>query len=712
MRLAELNDFLIIPNHNLDTMKPALHLTQRICAMVICLALLSIFPALAQDADDEIPTQTIDRLLDLSDEQSGNSELLEQFNLLRRQKVNLNTADFSRLLSIPFLSATDAQRILAYRKEVNLIPSVESLREILDEETYRLIEGFVTVGDARLYRNPFEPAFISDYKNGMLQEQLRVEYIARSGFESPVRQGILNGRYQGSSVKAYNRLQAFLSENFAVSALTEKDVGESSLTDFYSVSVQVREIYNVRTLVIGDYNLSFGQGLAINSGRAFFKSAEAVTTARVSRNPVRLYASTIEQNFFRGTAAELKFGDLSTTLFYSNNRLSATTNDSAFTSIDFSGLHRTTTELNRKNSVSQITKGGHLSYGFGTAQTFFKLGATLYDSEFSLPFQPAPTIANAFRFNGSHITVASMNWDFSLYDFTLFGEAARSFQQNANSIVAGIEGKFQKRLKTVLLARKYSQAFYSPYANAFAERGSQGRNEEGIYLGVQMKLSDEVSVRGYYDIFRIPFINASTVLSWSGDDLLFQLSYKPARNLLIEPLVQRKYTEDALTQTDNFNREYRIAVPVSLSRVRTDFVYQVSTQLRLRTRVEYKQVEKTFVSGKEAFNGWLIYQEANIDALQNRLSLDARIAFFQVDAFDAAIYAYEYDLPLLATTYAHFGTGRRLLLNLRYQLFKQVELAARFANLYRDGVESIGTSNDQFNTNSPSTFGLGLRARF
>ncbi|MGQ9805186.1 MAG: ComEA family DNA-binding protein [Chlorobiales bacterium] len=693
-------------------MTTALYFARRIYVMTGCLVALAALPVCAQDADDEIPTQTIDRLLDLSDEQSGNSELLEQFNLLRRQKVNLNTADFSRLLSIPFLSAEEAQRILSYRKSVKLIASVESLREILDEETYRLIEGFVTVGDARLYRNPFEPAFISDYKNGMLGEQLRIEYIARSSFESPIRQGILNGRYQGSAVKAYNRFQAFLSQNFAVSALTEKDVGEPNLTDFYSASFQVRDIYNLKTLVIGDYNLSFGQGLAINSGRAFFKSAEAVTTTRVARNPVRLYSSTIEQNFFRGVVAELKFGDVSTVLFYSNHRLSATTNDSAFTSIDFSGFHRSETELIRKNRVSQTSIGGHLNYGFGTAKTFFKLGATLYESEFSLPFQPEPTIANAFRFNGSRISVASVNWDFSLYDFTLFGEVARSFQQQANSVVAGIEGTFEKRLKAILLARKYAQAFYSPYANAFADRGSQGRNEEGIYLGVQMKLSDEVSLRGYYDIFRIPFINANTVLAWSGDDLLFQLSYKPARRFLIEPLVQRKYTEDALTQIDDFNREYRIAVPVSLSRVRTDFVYQVSTQLRLRTRLEYKEVTKTFVGGKESFNGWLIYQEATIDMLQNRLSIDARVAFFQVDSFDAAIYAYEYDLPLLATTYAHFGSGRRFLLNLRYQLFKQVELAARFANLYRDGVESIGTGNDQFNTNSPSVFGLGLRARF
>lgn len=677
--------------------------------------LLTLFPLalLAQERDDDLPTQTLDRLLDFSSEaQSANSELLEQFNFLRRQKVNLNAADFSRLLSIPFLSATDAQRILAYRKEVRLISSVEELRAILDEETYRLVQNFVTVGDARLYRNPFEPAFISDYKNGMLLEQLRIDYLARSGFESPARQGILNGRYQGSSFKFYNRVQAFLSENFAFSALTEKDVGEPNWADFYSASFQVRDLYNLRALVVGDYNLSFGQGLAINVGRAFFKSAEAVTTVRVSRNPVRLYASTFEQNFFRGAASELKFGDLTTVLFHSNNRLSATRNDSAFTSIDFSGLHRTETELARKNSVAQTTYGAHAAYAFGTSRAFFKFGATLYESEFSLPYQPAPTIANAFRFNGSRITVAAANWDFALYDFALFGEVARSIQQEATSFIVGIEGAFDKRLKTALLWRKYSQAFYSPYANAFAERGSQARNEEGVYLGVQMRLSETVSVRGYYDVFRIPFINASSVLAWSGDDLLLQVSYKPARRLLIEPLVQRKYVEDALTQLDAFGREYRIAVPTRLSRIRTDFVYQVSPQLRLRTRAEFKEVEKTFASGAEKFYGWLIFQEANIDALDGRLSLDARVAFFQVDAFDAALYAYEYDLPLLATIYAHFGNGRRLLLNLRYRLFDRLELAARFANLYRDGVESVGSGNDRFNVNSPSVFGLGLRARF
>jgi len=77
----------------------------------------SSFVSATPDSVKVLRQQTLDRLLDLSSEQSGNSEMLEQFNLLRLQKINLNTAGFSSLLSIPFLTAPDVERILAYRKE-------------------------------------------------------------------------------------------------------------------------------------------------------------------------------------------------------------------------------------------------------------------------------------------------------------------------------------------------------------------------------------------------------------------------------------------------------------------------------------------------------------------------------------------------------------------------------------------------------------------
>ncbi|MDW8466741.1 MAG: hypothetical protein RML35_11420 [Chloroherpetonaceae bacterium] len=134
--------------------------------------------------------------------------------------------------------------------------------------------------------------------------------------------------------------------------------------------------------------------------------------------------------------------------------------------------------------------------------------------------------------------------------------------------------------------------------------------------------------------------------------------------------------------------------------------------MRLRTRMEVKHFTQELVEGTRRNLGWLIAQDINLDLFDQRLSIDARLAFFQTDSFDAAIYAFENDLPLTFTVYAHNGRGQRAFVNLRYQILAQVELAARFANVFRDDVASIGSGNEAFPSNTLNTLSLGLRVRF
>ncbi|MFN3385545.1 MAG: ComEA family DNA-binding protein, partial [Candidatus Thermochlorobacter sp.] len=249
------------------------------------------------DSVETLRRQTLDRLLDLSDEQSGNSEILEQFNLLRLQNININTAGFAELLSIPFLTAPDVERILKYRKEKNGFKSVAELRMLIDEDTYDLIADFLTVGRIKT-QDLTKPSFLDDLERGVLWQRASLEYIGRTLVETPLRAGFQNGAYQGSAPRVYNRLQGFLSDNFLISALAEKDVGEVSLFDFTSATLYARDLYNLKSLVVGDFNLAFGQGLAMQTGRAFFKSPEAVASVKRSLRQVRPYTSTAEQNFF------------------------------------------------------------------------------------------------------------------------------------------------------------------------------------------------------------------------------------------------------------------------------------------------------------------------------------------------------------------------------------------------------------------------------
>ncbi|MDW8019418.1 MAG: helix-hairpin-helix domain-containing protein [Chloroherpetonaceae bacterium] len=688
------------------------------CALLllVCVCTMRLFAQSGNIPADSIETlrrQTLDRLLDLSEEQSGNSELLEQFNWLRRQKVNLNTAGLAKLLSMPFLTALDVERILAYRRTHGGFKAVAELRALIDEDTYELIRDFLTVGRIRPDQLE-EPSFLDDLRRGVLWQRASLEYIGRSLFETPNRVGFQNGAYQGSPPRLYSRIQGFLSDNFMVSVLAEKDVGEVSLSDFASATLLVRDLYALKTLVIGDYNLSFGQGLAIQSGRAFFKSPEAVASVKQSLRQVRPYTSTSEQNYFRGVAAEIELGILTVIGFYSRNKISGTTNDTAFSSLNLDGIFRTESQIARKHNIDEQVFGARAQLNTELLENLISIGASFYQTRYDRPFIPQDELFNRMRFRGEQSNVISLDWDYLFYQFNVFGEAAYSVEQRSLSWMLGVQTEFAKGVKGVIHVRNYAPAYYSSRANAFSETsgGAQGRNERGIYLGAELRVLPDLKLRAYYDYYQFPFIASNTVLPSAGNDMLLQVSYKPRRDILIETLLQAKTREEALTQVDASGREYRIATPQRAERIRTDFVYELSPQVRLRTRVEVKHFTQELVEGTRRNLGWLIAQDINLDLFDQRLSIDARLAFFQTDSFDAAIYAFENDLPLTFTVYAHNGRGQRAFVNLRYQILAQVELAARFANVFRDDVASIGSGNEAFPSNTLNTLSLGLRVRF
>lgn len=652
--------------------------------------------------------QVFERLFDRSLEDEENSQLLEQFLQLQQRKLNVNTASFDQLLELPFLTAHHVQAIIAYRTEQGPLETLDQLSAVLDKETLEIVSNFL-VAEPRddmpqesEYRKPRSKRF----------SQTGFEYLGRTLFDVPEREGFPNGKYLGSEPKIYNRMQASFSERYFVSALIEKDIGEQSLADFSSASFQISNLYHFSRIVLGDYNLRFGQGLAITSSRFFFKSGETVLATKQAGSQLSAYTSTAEQNFFRGAAVQAEFGEIGLTGFFSKNYFDATLTDSGFSSLRYDGLHRTETEIEKEDNVSETLYGIHLEYNRATTEKYWHFGGTVYSGYYNKPAAPEEDLTNLYSFQGRRFSVGSVEADVLIGNLNFFGEWAYSVEQKADSWLAGLIFDVQKNVRTVVLVRDYDKSFFSPHASAFAEDGTDARNEFGVYLGLEATLWRGFQVRAYYDAFRFPFIDASAAMPGSGDDMRLELSYSLTKNVLIETLLQRKTYEDALTQTDALGQEYRAAVPVLSERIRTDLICRLSEQVRLKTRAEVKHVRKTYLSGDENDMGWMAYEQVEYDSKNRRFSLEARISVFDTDSYDAAIYAYENDLPLLITVTALSGTGRRIFLNLRYQVLPGLEVAFRYANTFRDDVETVGTGNDAKKTNSPSLVSVGLRASF
>ena len=115
---------------------------------------------------------------------------------------------------------------------------------------------------------------------------------------------------------------------------------------------------------------------------------------------IRPFTSTDENQFFRGVATTLNFGDGTVELFYSNKKGDANlvfvdSTGNYFTSLQTSGYHRTESEIADKNSVTDQNTGA-ISLEFQKSE----IGATVAHQQFDMPFIRSDQLYNKFRFRG------------------------------------------------------------------------------------------------------------------------------------------------------------------------------------------------------------------------------------------------------------------------------------------------------------------------
>src|SRR5690606_24149646 len=162
-------------------------------------------------------------------------------------------------------------------------------------------------------------------------------------------------RYLGSPDQLFVRYRFRYGRDLQVSLNMKKDAGEAFFRgaqrygfDFYSGSIYIKNQGRFRDIVVGDYALQFGQGLAIWNGLGFGKGGSVQGIAKQATG-LRPYTSSNEVLFFRGGAATVALGKLAVTPFFSwrhlDGAISQADDDEPTTaSLGQTGLHRTPTE--------------------------------------------------------------------------------------------------------------------------------------------------------------------------------------------------------------------------------------------------------------------------------------------------------------------------------------------------------------------------------
>jgi len=656
------------------------------------LALAVAFCALVFAPCVLLADDSIQELLDRSEPEGNVEELFSVLQNLRAEPISVNIATEEQLLEFPLLNATDAARIIDWRRQHGPISSQAELEAAIGREMARRLSGFIS----------FE--LPSREQEQAPSEQIRGNFISRLYWEEPSRAGLDNGKYAGENRHLYNRFQLHTT-HYGFTLLEDSDVGEKDFDDFISFSTYVRRIGLLEQAVLGNYRLSFGQGLLFGQGRYFSKGTDAIDGVALFAPSLRPYTSAAEYGFLQGAAVTLSPGAFEMTAFASSGKVDASiSDDGVVTSLPESGYHRTVSEIARKNNLTERVNGLNLRYRYRGDELNAGVGATWAAYRYGMPVE---------WLDGSHGgQLASVEASVVYRDVQMFGEAACSDTSGATSWIAGVQAGLGEGVTGVVSIRDYAIDYYSPFAGAFAEKGDGGSNEEGYYLGLRAEVFESLSLAGSYDIFRFPELDPETyALPSSGHEARLYVTWKQNRVMTWDAMYQHQEKEETSTQTapDTW-QEYVMPVPKTTNRVQFSLKARCSSGITLKSRAAFKSIRSRFVTGIESEEGWLLYQQLNWK--NGPVTLKTRLARFDTDSYDAALYAYEDDLPLVYTLSTYYGRGKAWFIMLDYKPVRSVRLTAKYETTWYRDREAYSSGNDLRATSSPATWTVGAMLRF
>jgi len=666
--------------------------------------------------NEELFQQRIESLAEEAEEDLDYSELIEELEVFLRNPINLNFATADDLRRLYFLNDIQINNLLNHISMFGRLISIYELQSIegFDLAAIQAMLPYVSVSEER-FRRHFR---LDDMlREGNSQYFLRYQQLMEQqrGF-SPIEPEELeanpNARYLGSPYRLYSRYRFTYYNNVSIGLTAEKDPGEEFFRgsqphgfDFYSGHAFVRDFGRLKAAVVGDFQVQFGQGLTLWSGLAFGKSGEAVDIKKNGLG-IRPYTSVDENNFMRGTGVTVGFGNFEATGFFSSKyrdanvlELDTVTGEAlVITSLQQTGLHRTPRELENKNSVKETIYGGHLAWKHNN----LSLGLTAYQMELGAEYRRNLSFYNQFDFNDRTNTNFGFDYNYISRNFNFFGEAAMS-ENGGHAFLNGVMMSLDTRLSLALLHRKYSKDYQSLFAAAFGEN-TRVVNEDGLYLGINARLSPQWRVSAYADHFSFPWMKFRTYLPSKGYEYLVQVNYRPRRGTEMYARYRIK-NKPLNTQEPDMIRHLEDVVRENY---RFHISYQVSPSFTLRNRVELIN----FRFGQRKETGYMVYQDVIFRSIASPWTFTLRYALFDTDGYDSRIYVYENDV-LYAFSFPYYADkGTRAYLLARYRLTRRIDLYARLAQTWFSNRNSTGSGLDTVEGNTRTEIKAQMRIRF
>ena len=621
------------------------------------LLLLSNFPGLGQnvsdiisesndnfakeeqtEADDEIPIE-LQRLIDHPIEiNSGEIEILVQLNLISQKQneaLEQHIRKFGKLIALQELQVIDE----------------------FDPQTIRSILPYIEITG--------RPAADDESQSFTFRFQQQVkDYIPAD--------------FQGDPTKLTLKYRGNFNGNISCAVLAEKDPGEKVIFgsgkagfDFYSFFVQFKLNHKISKLIIGDYTVSFGQGLTAWSGSGFSSNENIISICKSGRG-IYPSASTDENRYLRGIALEGKWNKLSWHGWLSSHKIDGnveidtTTGEEYMRSLLTSGYHRSQSESSGYNVCRETYLGANLKYEING----WKVGLTGAYQIFSIPLIKAVQNYNKFEFRGSSNLNIGFDYTKNFRNLLIFGEVSTC----TNFSIAYLNGiliSAGKNLSFSIAHHSYSKEFHSLKSNAIGSNTNPA-NENGIYFGTSLKLNRAFAIITYINRDEFPYLKYRSDLPSAGITKGALLTYTPSKKLTMAIRYRNKTTQlNNATDYDGL----RFANEIKIQHFRLSLALVVNESWDYRSKVEtgLKHINSNLIA-----KGYIYCQDIFFHPPKKKISANARYAVYFSPVFDLRFYEYENDLPGAFSIPFYYGNGSKFYINMNYKI-RNITISTKFA---------------------------------
>lgn len=653
----------------------------------------------------------VDELATDTEEEERIEALYTELSYRAEHPFDLNRATEEELKKLPFLSDWQIKDLLAYRMRCGAFLTLYELKNLpsMDFQTIELLLPFVHIGELTVDNSLFTVNSLLKQSTNELQIRYDRCFQQKKGYASypdSVLQHYPNRGYRGEPFYTSLRYTYAWKDRIQAGLVAEKDAGEPFWNsyhkgyDFYSAHLVIKDFGWLKNLSVGDYKVSFGQGLVISHDFSPGRTALITQVERRSHG-FRRHFSTNETDFMRGVASTLTWKQIDLSLFYSYRKMDAGIDSLTFTSLKTDGLHRLQRDWEKRRTVSMRTYGGNLQYA--TPHVCFGITALSY-SFGSLRMQPDPKPYNLYYFRGTQNWNASVNYLLKNNRLKLYGETALSANGGVATLNA-LELTPASYISLLALYRKYSRRYQAFFGNAFSQN-STVQNEQGVYLGFQLVPFAHWKMAAYADFFRFPWLKYGIDAPSAGEEYSVQIEYMPRSEFSTS--FRYKYKQKEKNDTGGKSQALSIR-PYSQQRFRWQLSYILHPAWRLKSAADgilYREGK-----GKTS-KGILLSQSVGWQPDGLPLQGDLYGAWFHTDDYATRLSAYEKNLLYAFNRPSFYGTGIRIACSFRWNIGRKFSLSFKLAHTYYTDRDRIGTDQEEIEGSSKTDIYTLVRWKF